>query len=171
VELYSEKRYVTMTGYRLAELPATVEDRTPQIAELYYELFGTDTPATTAPEFLGSDLSDDALLALALRNAKFAALWSGDTSAYPSHSEADCALCCFLSYWTGRDPARIDRLFRRSGLCRDKWDRRDYRERTISHVIAVTEDVYRHIPDIDLPATDAERLRAIDVEADWTGDF
>ena len=40
------------------------------------------------------------------------------------HSRADAALCRMLSYWTGADPTRIDRLFRMSGLMRDKWNRK-----------------------------------------------
>ncbi len=38
-----------------------------------------------------------------------------------------------LAFWTGRDPERIDRLFRASGLCREQWaEREDYRQRTIA---------------------------------------
>jgi putative DNA primase/helicase len=28
-----------------------------------------------------------------------------------------------LAFWTGSDAERVDRLFRRSGLMRQKWDR------------------------------------------------
>jgi primase-polymerase (primpol)-like protein len=35
-------------------------------------------------------------------------------------------LCFFLGFWTGGDPDRMDRLFRDSGLYREKWDRRHY---------------------------------------------
>ena len=47
-----------------------------------------------------------------------------DTTGYQSKSEADIALCNMLAFWTNRDVERIDRLFRASGLMRDKWDRR-----------------------------------------------
>jgi len=53
-------------------------------------------------------------------------LWSERGSRYPSQSEADMGLCFFLGFWTGGDPERIDRLFRDSGLYREKWDRRHY---------------------------------------------
>jgi hypothetical protein len=53
-------------------------------------------------------------------------LWSGRDSRYPSQSEADMGLCFYLAFWTGGDPERIDRLFRESGLMREKWDRRHY---------------------------------------------
>jgi hypothetical protein len=38
-------------------------------------------------------------------------------------SRADAALCSLLAYYTDGDHARVDRLFRLSGLYRPKWDR------------------------------------------------
>jgi hypothetical protein len=68
---------------------------------------------------------------------KFSRLWAGDTSQYgDDHSRADPALCALLAFWTGCDPERMDRLFRQSGLMREKWDRSDYRERTINNAVA-----------------------------------
>jgi putative DNA primase/helicase len=71
-------------------------------------------------------------------------LWEGDTSAYPSPSEADLALCGRLAFWTGGNASRIDALFRQSGLYReDKWhDRDDYREPTIAKALEL-QDFYR----------------------------
>ncbi|MDP9352758.1 MAG: hypothetical protein M3P51_14640, partial [Chloroflexota bacterium] len=37
--------------------------------------------------------------------------------------------------YTG-DPQRLDRLFRKSGLYRPKWERRDYRERTLARALS-----------------------------------
>jgi len=42
-----------------------------------------------------------------------------------------------------QDGARMDRMFRSSGLLRDKWERDDYRQRTIDAAIAGTAEVYR----------------------------
>ena len=53
---------------------------------------------------------------------KFQALYNGDITGYPSQSEADLALCSILAFNT-RNYAQIDRLFRHSGLYRDKWDK------------------------------------------------
>lgn len=52
-----------------------------------------------------------------------AALWKGDLSAYAdNHSRADYALCVALAKHTGADFDQMDRLFRQSGLYREKWD-------------------------------------------------
>jgi putative DNA primase/helicase len=67
---------------------------------------------------------------------KFGRLWIGDASGYASDSEADLALCSLLAFWVGSDAERFDRLFRQSGLCREKWLRRaDYRQRTIEEAL------------------------------------
>ena len=51
----------------------------------------------------------------------FRRLLNGDISGYPSHSNADYAMCSILSWWTN-DYWQIDRIFRGSGLFRAKWD-------------------------------------------------
>jgi len=85
-------------------------------------------------------MSDDKLLDLARKSKHgdvFSALFDdGDTGGYDSGSEADLALCTRLAFWTGGDPERIDKLFRRSKLVREKWGRDDYRLRTIETAIA-----------------------------------
>ena len=64
----------------------------------------------------------------AKNGAKFSRLWEGDTSDYPSHSEADLALLAMLLYWTDGDEDRARLLFEQSGLVRPKWTgRADYR--------------------------------------------
>lgn len=46
-------------------------------------------------------------------------------------SAADAALMAHLAFWCSRDPAQMDRLFRRSALMRPKYDREDYRTSTL----------------------------------------
>ena len=86
------------------------------------------------------DLLDKA--SAASNGADFDALWRGDLSGHGSASEADLALCNHLAFWTGGDPARIDSLFRQSGLMRDKWDREDYRDRTIAKALEGRTEYY-----------------------------
>jgi hypothetical protein len=55
------------------------------------------------------------------------------------------ALCCLLAFWTRKDPARIDRLFRESRLMREKWDEQHgaqtYGQMTIARAIESTVNV------------------------------
>ena len=64
---------------------------------------------------------------------KFRRLYhDGDISGYGSQSEADLALCAMIAFRTGDDPEMIDTVFRSSALYREKWERDDYREATIT---------------------------------------
>ena len=64
---------------------------------------------------------------------KFDALWNGEMGAYQSWSEADMALTSILMWWCNNDVTQVQRLFEQSGLAtREKWDREDYRLRTLS---------------------------------------
>jgi len=59
-------------------------------------------------------------------------IWPSPSGAAYDASSADMALMIHLAFWTGRDGPRMDRLFRRSGLMREKWEKRaDYRAETI----------------------------------------
>jgi hypothetical protein len=74
--------------------------------------------------------------------AKFEALMSGDTSGYPSRSEADQALISLLAFYT-QDEEQLDRLYRESSLCRDKWlNRADYRDRSIKRALSNLTETY-----------------------------
>lgn len=167
VELYATARFFTVTGAHLSETPATIEARPEALAAVHAEHVAAtdrtdDTPgaAETGPEpassepaaaAAGPELDDETLLEkarTAANGATFKRLWRGNTAGYPSHSEADMALCALLAFWTGGDTARIDRLFRQSGLYREKWDEvhfadgATYGERTIERAVAGTDEVY-----------------------------
>src|SRR5262249_4228846 len=115
--------------------------------------FGTNGNAKIDPsKFISSGsttLADAELIEhakSATNGAKFSRLWAGDTSGYPSQSEADLALCSILAFWTCRDAARIDHLFRQSRLIRPKWDEQHgddtYGQMTIAKAISGCSEVY-----------------------------
>ena len=132
------------TGLLLAMLPDVFPPRAAAV-----DLLPVDV---RRPEWRGPE-DDDELIrrALAARGsanqvfggaATFRQLWEG---AVEPSSEADLALASHLAFWTGCDVPRIERLMRRSGLKRDKWDQhRTYlREITITHACATTRTVYQ----------------------------
>jgi putative DNA primase/helicase len=145
IELYDEGRFFVVTGQHISGTPTTCEKRQEELEDLYREHFSHKMNGNGASNGAHSDgphassrnpMSDEEILLLArsaINGDKFSRLWQGDATlwtvepkAYPSHSEADLALCSILAFYCGHDPARIDRLFRRSGLFRDKWNRADY---------------------------------------------
>src|SRR5215204_1299339 len=149
-EGYDRGRYFTVTGKHLAGTSQTIEVRQEALQSVVRRVFGEEntngqTKPVAAPEPVDNGLSDSEVLqkALAASNgARFSRLWNGDTSGYGSPSEADLALCGMLAFWTGGDATRIDTLFRQSGLYRKKWDRKDYRNRTITEALSGKTEYY-----------------------------
>jgi predicted ATP-dependent serine protease len=123
-EMYDTGRYMTMTGNVYGEVKP-LRDAQGDIDALYALLSDKrDTPTQAPVDRAPVALDDAELINKAIQSsAKFAALWNGDISGYPSHSEADQALCNLLAFWTNGDERRIDSLFRCSGLMREKWDK------------------------------------------------
>jgi hypothetical protein len=144
VEMYEDARYFVMTGGG-ADKP--IEDRTAELAAVHASVFGVSESALETPDAERTcDISDEDLLngiRASKQGVKFEQLWSGDIAAYPSRSEADQALCTILAFWTHGDAPRIDRLFRSSGLHREKWERADYRQQTLACALRSTTERYQ----------------------------
>lgn len=151
LETYDAGRYFCMTGDLLHGCPATVEARQAELDDVLGRFLPPRPKATTpAADLQPLDLDDEELLerARAARNgASFDRLYRGDTAGYQSASEADLALCSMLAFWTGPDPARVDALFRRSGLMRPKWDTKrgdsTYGAETVARALEGRADFYR----------------------------
>lgn len=158
VETYdhSSPRYFTITGNRVEGFPADIVDCRKAFRSLYVNIYKTELPKAkehsqrrqradvTLREVTSLGVADDKViqLALAARNGdKFRSLYvDGSLSGHlDDQSRADLALCQNLAFWVGADEARIDRLFRSSALMRPKWERDDYRSRTID--LAITNQV------------------------------
>jgi hypothetical protein len=145
IEIYDQGRYFTFTGNAFNGTILRIEDRTEELELFHRELFGGLSASGKLNE--GPFLSDLELIKKAMASSngnKFSELWSGNWQSlgYPSQSEADQALCNLLVFWCGNDPERIDRLFRESGLYREKWDRIDYSKKTIMKAIATVTETY-----------------------------
>jgi hypothetical protein len=123
-ENYDRGRFFTFTGHHLPGTPTTIEPRQGILDEIRHEMFGAKPKPSLAPRAPSSASDEDILekIRKSKQGHTFDALWRGDTSAHnDDESSADLALCNILAFWFG-DPARIDSMFRNSGLMRDKWD-------------------------------------------------
>jgi putative DNA primase/helicase len=130
IEVYDNLRYVTLTGWTVAGLPPTIEDRQAELEAWHGEIWQAPAPPAARLPAEPVDLDDATLLAVmwnARNGAAIHALWNGDLSGQDDNaSGADLALCNHLAFYTGRDAARMDRLFRYSSLFRPKWDESHY---------------------------------------------
>ena len=158
VEMYEAGRYLTVTGNQFNG-HGSLAEITPQLTQVHARIFGAgkagagSNPVDAKPGPMDPPNLDDADLLDKARRARngadFERLWAGDASAHGGdESAADLALCNLLSFWTSNDAARIDRLFRQSGLMRPKWDKRHhadgrtYGQATIEKAIAGNRETY-----------------------------
>ncbi len=171
-EAYDRGRYFTVTGKHLSGTPRSIEGRQEELRRVVWRVFGEDsanghTKLVTVPELVDNGPSDNEIVQKALsasNGERFGRLWAGDTSDYGSHSEADLALCGMLAFWTGGDVTKIDALFRQAGLYRKKWDREDYRNRTITEALSGKTEFYRAPKTIKLADGTGRKIEALQPE-------
>lgn len=159
--VFDRARYFVMTGEHVVGTPLTIEERQTELEAVIARYLPTSQPSAPPPQPAQPvDMDDRDLLrkAFAAKNGSdIEALFQGDwKDRYESQSQADQAFCNHLAFWTGRDAARMDRLFRESGLMRSKWDARrgdsTYGGQTIANAIANCHEAY------DAPSRESKAL-------------
>lgn len=150
VEMYSEGRYFICTGNIYNPAYTQIRDCTEAVKVLHNKYLPNNTPKAEMRRQVIVDLDDAEIIdkARACKSGSlFTMLYSGQWEGlFPSQSEADLALCNQLAFWTGRNEAQMDRIFRSSGLFRKKWDTKrgadTYGNLTISKACASCTEVY-----------------------------
>ena len=138
-------KFVTLTGNVIRE--SDLVDRSGELMTVLEKYMVKPVQLQLVKrEVPGSYLSDESVIAKALaskQGEKFRSLWEGNLPKGISHSEADLSLCTMLAFWCGGDTDQMDRLFRQSGLMREKWDREDYQTATLNKAVAMTTEFYK----------------------------
>ena len=128
VEMYDSGRFFIMTGKYASEF-ADIADCTESIKPLHEKYIGGGTEPTTgiAPP-APLNLSESEIIHLAEDSKQgdaFRTLYAGKwETIYTSQSEADLGFCNMLAFWCRKDERMMDRIFRSSGLMREKWGRK-----------------------------------------------
>lgn len=150
VEMYSEGRYFICTGAIYNPEYTKVKDCTESIKVLHSKYLPANVPQAEARKPVEINLDDSEIIDKA-RNSKngslFTLLYEGNWQGiYPSQSEADQAFCNLLAFWTQRNEEQMDRIFRSSGLMRDKWNSKrgamTYGQITVGKACASCVNVY-----------------------------
>lgn len=124
--------------YELAELEPLLQ---PLIDQRDAAKAHTPSPAASTVSLSDAELLD--VLFKSKNGATYERLWRGDLSdAGGDHSKADQTLCNGLAWLTGRDVGRMDSLFRQSGLYRQKWETKSYRDRTLNNAANSAQTIY-----------------------------
>lgn len=170
VEMYDTKRFFTVTGNLYREGLNAVQERQEALNGVYFKYLEPlqNLTATTGQEkHAAADfapLDDAAIIELfesgkaggqkSDRGKELQAYWKGMPGLYTDDlSTADLSLCNALAFWTQKDTAQMDRLFRQSGLYlldgrAEKWNTKHnsagqtYGEMTIAAAVAACKVVY-----------------------------
>lgn len=182
IEVFDDRKFITITGDTYHDAPikeVNPEKLSEALARLGFPVGDTkEGSSDVIVEFKGKKsppLSDDEVIGK-LRSAKnsdtFEKLFDkGDLSQHDNdHSKADLALVGMIAFYT-QDRKQIDRIFRKSKLCRDKWtDREDYREhRTINTALKSLKKTWQParisiITEQDIIQAEAEALRILETK-------
>ncbi|MDP9437460.1 MAG: hypothetical protein M3P49_01720 [Actinomycetota bacterium] len=186
VEVYDRGRFCTVSGDVIGtRKPVNARQKVLERLCVRIGRKATQEPTQAPREAVPVALEDEELLGkarAAANGAKFRRLHDeGDLSDHDGdHSGADFSLMKVLAFWTGRDPARMERMFDASALGqRRKWTGRpDYRRRTVERAVSETAHVYDphwRRPDPTGPKADGEvmgelgSLHALALTDPWTG--
>lgn len=133
-EMYSNGRYFTVTGKTLQGYTA-INESTGELKQVHSKYIGqAKKPAQNnhnekKAQLQGNSLTVDMMtqdIIKAINKSKqadkFNQLMQGNISGYPSQSEAEQAFCNILAFFTGKEIAKMDEIFRQSALYRPKWD-------------------------------------------------
>lgn len=129
LEVYSHGRYFTFSGNR--ENGNEIQERTDEIVELFETYFTRDEMAAYAnviiPQGVTNTEEDSVTwqrMFKSKQGEKILAMYNGELVVDNNHSSTDLSLCDSLAFWCDKDFWKMDRMFRQSGLMRDKWDER-----------------------------------------------
>lgn len=141
-EMYDKDRYFALTGDVLAK-KYEIKERTNQVEVIYNYYFkpyeeekekAIETRSIQS-KFIPYDDTIEMMFNSKIGN-KIRNLWNGNLTEYENdQSRGDLALCSYLAWFTNGDFQKIDELFQQSGLMREKWNREDYKQRTIAKAI------------------------------------
>ncbi|MEM7133209.1 MAG: hypothetical protein AAF702_43315 [Chloroflexota bacterium] len=123
IEMYDDRRFITVTGKRLTQTPVQVMERAEALAQLYNHLFTSSKPAQPpSVEVLPEDAALWDQLFTGREGDKLQALYEGDMR--PSrndHSLAVIQLGNALARATDGDLEQMKRMLYQTKLVRPKW--------------------------------------------------
>ena len=196
LEFYHTERFVALTGTNaVGDSALDCSASIPGVVERYFPASerhaAEDWRDVAVDEWNGPD--DDSLLvskAIGSRSASgvfggkatFEDLWNNNEQvlarAHPSQndhdpydrSSADAALAQHLSFWTGKNHERVERMMRQSALVREKWDGHpNYMQMTVTSAVSRQGEVYNSGGKKNVVGvTDASTATIVRVETEYT---
>ena len=161
VEMYDSGRFFAFTGNAIKNIPINFREN--EVKELWEKYVYTpknenclaNQHSYRRPLYSAElKLTDSEVIETAInsRNGRefYRYYHDGDISQDGNdHSKADMAFCNLLAFWCNGDRDQMDRIFRNSGLMRDKWDRmtgaQTYGDLTIDRALSYVSQGYTKV--------------------------
>ena len=158
-EMYDKRRFFVMTGkqvgnYREINKEPYNSNLSP-LRQLYDKYIGKSEKSCQMSKIQPTDITGNNLTVEEIidrasngkNGTRFKVFMNGGWEQfYESQSQADMAFANDLAYWTAKDFNKMDEIFRRSALIRDKWDRKTgsstYGAITLNNAIISCNNVY-----------------------------
>ena len=171
-EIYSGKRYFTVTGNHVPGTRSTVNER--DLQWLYERIVAKRefVPIkSTNPKTVAADVGEGTPIVYApgttWKTDKYSIFLHGVVNrhqgfhisngvgsvSYPSQSEADLGFATVLALIHDGDTDKMDADFRKSALYRDKWEREGYRDRTFRMALEMAAKIKDKEPQIKFEQT------------------
>lgn len=177
IEMYPSGRFFTMTGNAIGGYVHIVDDRDyGKINYLHNKYIASSKPEKAKKEVAnqGNSISVDDLIRIASNSKngmRFSLFMEGGWEQfYNSQSEADMAFANDLAFWTNRDFEKMDIIFRKSSLYREKYEEKradsTYGADTLSKAIVDCTTVFNpgpQDPDYNLHVLD-QSTKTIEVK-------
>lgn len=162
LEIYQNGRYFTMTGNR--ENGNQIYERTDELEEIFEEFFSREELEKHTDLVIDDSIhndEDDSVtwerMFKSKSGAEIKAMFNGELIINNDHSSTDMSLCNHLAFWCDKDYIKMDRMFRQTGLMRNKWDEyrgeQTYGEMTLIDAISSTANVVSDNEKSDLKIT------------------
>lgn len=151
-EIYQYGKFLTVTGHKLNNAPATIEEAQEAITAFRAKYFKSlseiddNNLPITAVEFTDDQIHLN--IGKSKLGSRFKELYYGGFPEDADKSRIDLEFCRILVFWT-QDPEQIDRIFRKSALFRpEKWDKvhfsngNTYGQGTINYALKTRKTVF-----------------------------
>jgi len=158
IEVFTEARYFTVTGDSYFEPSGDVEERDmTAVYQMLHDIRANHPAPTPRKDSVDTDAGEPTKIELlgTFGTTKYDIFMHGEIESrepfvisnrigrltYPSQSEADMGFATVLAIQYNGDVQKIDGEFRKSALYRPKWERADYRNKTITKAVESGETV------------------------------
>lgn len=131
IEIYRSKRFFTVTGN--TENDNRIEERTDELLSICDNFFShieDELPLIEVDfdEYRQERFEDEKIIDMMFHSKKngdlIRRMFEGEDTKDNNASNTDLVFCNHLAFWADKNPVQMDRIFRKSGRMRDKWDRR-----------------------------------------------